>query len=159
MAMPYIESQFSDRELKKGSAELLILSLVEARPRHGYEISKLIESAQAAPCASMSLRFTRCFTAWKSAAGCKDDGWRKRASVAGAITVLPARGERSSPRNGMAGSGLSRPIMRITEVEHAEERVKPAAGAPLSVSRWAEGSTSRHRQWPVFEICEPKFVI
>jgi PadR family transcriptional regulator, regulatory protein PadR len=25
------------------SAELLILSLVEARPRHGYEISKLIE--------------------------------------------------------------------------------------------------------------------
>ena len=33
-----------DRELKKGSAELLILSLVEARPRHGYEIGKLIES-------------------------------------------------------------------------------------------------------------------
>jgi len=33
-----------DRELKKGSAELLILSLVEARPRHGYEISKLIEA-------------------------------------------------------------------------------------------------------------------
>jgi transcriptional regulator len=32
-----------DRELKKGSAELLILSLVEDRPRHGYEISKLIE--------------------------------------------------------------------------------------------------------------------
>ena len=32
------------RELKKGSAELLILSLVEARPRHGYELSKLIES-------------------------------------------------------------------------------------------------------------------
>ncbi len=32
-----------DRELKKGSAELLILSLVENRPRHGYEISKLIE--------------------------------------------------------------------------------------------------------------------
>ncbi|MGD0227897.1 MAG: PadR family transcriptional regulator [Terriglobia bacterium] len=36
-------SQVLDRELKKGSAELLILSLVEARPRHGYEISKLIE--------------------------------------------------------------------------------------------------------------------
>jgi PadR family transcriptional regulator, regulatory protein PadR len=32
-----------DRELKKGSAELLILSLVEPRPRHGYEISQLIE--------------------------------------------------------------------------------------------------------------------
>lgn len=33
-----------DRELKKGSAELLILALLEARPRHGYELSKLIES-------------------------------------------------------------------------------------------------------------------
>ena len=31
------------RELKKGSAELLILSLVEVRARHGYEIGKLIE--------------------------------------------------------------------------------------------------------------------
>ena len=33
-----------DRELKKGSAELLILSLLESRARHGYEISKLIEA-------------------------------------------------------------------------------------------------------------------
>ena len=33
-----------DRELKKGSAEMLILSLVEARRRHGYEIAKLIEA-------------------------------------------------------------------------------------------------------------------
>jgi len=33
-----------DRELKKGSAELIILSMVEAHARHGYEISKLIES-------------------------------------------------------------------------------------------------------------------
>src|SRR5215208_4210330 len=31
-------------ELKKGSTEMLILSLVEDRPRHGYEIGKLIES-------------------------------------------------------------------------------------------------------------------
>jgi PadR family transcriptional regulator, regulatory protein PadR len=33
-----------DRELKKGSAELLILSLVEHEPRHGYELSKLIDT-------------------------------------------------------------------------------------------------------------------
>ncbi len=32
-----------DIELKKGSAELLILSLLEDQPRHGYEISRLIE--------------------------------------------------------------------------------------------------------------------
>jgi PadR family transcriptional regulator, regulatory protein PadR len=41
--MTYIVPAGFDRELKKGSAELLILSLLELRPRHGYEISKLIE--------------------------------------------------------------------------------------------------------------------
>ena len=42
--MTSINTRIFDRELKKGSAELLILSLIEARPRHGYEISKLIEA-------------------------------------------------------------------------------------------------------------------
>ena len=41
--MPYIGSRMLDRELKKGSAELLILSLVEDQPRHGYDIGQLIE--------------------------------------------------------------------------------------------------------------------
>jgi transcriptional regulator len=30
-------------DVKKGSAELLVLALIEDRPRHGYEIGKLIE--------------------------------------------------------------------------------------------------------------------
>ena len=34
-----------DRELRKGSAEVLILSLLDERDRHGYEIAKLIERA------------------------------------------------------------------------------------------------------------------
>ena len=38
-----MEPAAPDREWKKGSAELLILSLLEAEPRHGYEIGKLIE--------------------------------------------------------------------------------------------------------------------
>ena len=33
------------RELKKGSTDMLVLSLLEARARHGYEIGKQIESA------------------------------------------------------------------------------------------------------------------
>jgi PadR family transcriptional regulator PadR len=32
-----------DHEWKKGSAELLVLSLLADRPRHGYDISKLIQ--------------------------------------------------------------------------------------------------------------------
>ena len=31
-------------ELKKGSIEMLILSLIESRPRHGYQIGKMIEA-------------------------------------------------------------------------------------------------------------------
>jgi PadR family transcriptional regulator PadR len=40
--MTGINTRALDRELKRGSAELLILSLLDARPRHGYELSKLI---------------------------------------------------------------------------------------------------------------------
>jgi PadR family transcriptional regulator, regulatory protein PadR len=43
VVVKHIEARAIDRELKKGSAELLILSLIEYRARHGYEISKLIE--------------------------------------------------------------------------------------------------------------------
>jgi transcriptional regulator len=42
--MSDINARALDRELKRGSAELLILSLLEARPRHGYDLSKLIEA-------------------------------------------------------------------------------------------------------------------
>ena len=43
VSIQYMLSPVPDRELKKGSAELLILSLVEDRPRHGYDIGQLIE--------------------------------------------------------------------------------------------------------------------
>lgn len=43
VATQYMSSPSLERELKKGSAELLILSLVEDRPRHGYEIGQLID--------------------------------------------------------------------------------------------------------------------
>jgi PadR family transcriptional regulator PadR len=33
-----------DREVRKGSAEVLILSLLDERDRHGYELAKLIDS-------------------------------------------------------------------------------------------------------------------
>lgn len=42
--MKHMELASLDREMKKGSAELLVLSLVEHRARHGYEIGKLIDS-------------------------------------------------------------------------------------------------------------------
>ena len=42
--MTDVDLSIFDRELKKGAAELLLLSLLDARPRHGYELGKLIES-------------------------------------------------------------------------------------------------------------------
>jgi transcriptional regulator len=42
MTVKSMAARILDRELKKGSAELLILALVEDRPRHGYDIGKLI---------------------------------------------------------------------------------------------------------------------
>jgi transcriptional regulator len=45
--MTSIDGRMLDRELKKGSAELIILSIVESRARHGYEISRLIETRSA----------------------------------------------------------------------------------------------------------------
>ena len=43
MLLQHMVMPLSDRELKKGSAELLVLSLLEDRPRHGYEIGQLIQ--------------------------------------------------------------------------------------------------------------------
>src|SRR3954468_5128031 len=37
----------ADAALKKGSAEMLVLSLIEERARHGYAIAKLIEQRSA----------------------------------------------------------------------------------------------------------------
>ena len=45
--MTSVHTHVLDRELKKGSAELIILSIIEPRARHGYEISKLIEARSA----------------------------------------------------------------------------------------------------------------
>ncbi|HZU25527.1 MAG TPA: PadR family transcriptional regulator [Bryobacteraceae bacterium] len=39
-----MDPEAPDREWKKGSAELLILSLLEDQARHGYDICKLIDA-------------------------------------------------------------------------------------------------------------------
>ena len=42
--MTDINTRALDRELKRGAAELLILSLLDAQPRHGYDLNKLIHT-------------------------------------------------------------------------------------------------------------------
>src|SRR5688572_16738850 len=45
--MTSIGTNMLERELKKGAAELMVLSIVEGSARHGYEIGKLIETRSA----------------------------------------------------------------------------------------------------------------
>jgi hypothetical protein len=73
VAMTSIDARMLDRELKKGSAELIILSIVEPRARHGYEISKLIETRSGG-----HLKF-------HVASGCRAGGSRGRVSAAAAF--------------------------------------------------------------------------
>ena len=43
MMCPHMGMNALARELKRGSTELLILSLLEERDRHGYELARLID--------------------------------------------------------------------------------------------------------------------
>ncbi len=117
--MPYIESQFSDRELKKGSAELLILSLVEARPRHGYEISKLIEQRSGGALrfyvASLyPLLYRLEKRGWLQGRWVEKEGQRRRRYYR---LTRPGRKVLASQRHGW--QRFVEAIRRITEVEHA----------------------------------------
>src|ERR1043165_3108406 len=72
-----------DRELKKGSAELLILSLVQDRPRHGYELGQLIEmrsrGAWRVNVASLSRLLSRLEKrGWRRARWVENPGQRRR---------------------------------------------------------------------------------
>jgi DNA-binding PadR family transcriptional regulator len=58
----------STRELKKGSAELLILSSIEARARHGYDIARWIEGRSDGAVRFHAASLYRCCTVSKSAA-------------------------------------------------------------------------------------------
>jgi transcriptional regulator len=114
-----MENKPSDREWKKGSAELLILSLVEARPRHGYDISKLIEQRSrgtlrfhAASLYPLLYRLEK--RGWVQGRWVEKSGQRRRRYYR-----LTPQGRKvlASQRHGW--QVFVEAINRITEVEHA----------------------------------------
>ena len=69
MAPPHMETaRMLDRDLKRGSTEMLIMAMVEDRARHGYEIGKLIEQRSNESCNFTSRRSTRCSIVWRNVA-------------------------------------------------------------------------------------------
>jgi PadR family transcriptional regulator len=116
---PYMETEMSEIEWKKVSGELLILSLVEARPRHGYEISKLIEQRSGGAVhfyvASLyPLLYRLEKRGWIQGRWVEKSGQRRRRYYR-----LTAQGKRvlASQRHGW--QVFVEAINRITEVEHA----------------------------------------
>ena len=114
-----LEPKAFDLGWKKGSAELLILSLLEARPRHGYEISKLIEQRSGgavrfhvASLYPLLYRLER--RGWVQGRWVEKAGQRRRRYYR--ITA-PGRKRLASQRNGWRM--FVEAIGRITEIGHA----------------------------------------
>jgi transcriptional regulator len=114
-----MDPKSSDLEWKKGSAELLILSLLEARPRHGYDISKLIEQRSrgtlryhAASLYPLLYRLEK--RGWVQGRWVEKSGQRRRRYYR-----LTAQGRKvlASQRHGW--QVFVEAIRRITEIEHA----------------------------------------
>ena len=117
--MPYMENQSSDREWKKGSAELLILSLLEVRPRHGYDVSKLIEQRSrgtlrfhAASLYPLLYRLEK--RGWVQGRWVEKSGQRRRRYYR-----LTPQGRKVLAAQRRGWQVFVEAIKRITEVEHA----------------------------------------
>ena len=114
-----MEDKSVDREWKKGSAELLILSLVEPLPRHGYEISKLIESRSRG-----ALRFHAASLypllyrlegrGWIKGRWVEKDGQRRRRYYR-----LTSRGEKVLASQRQGWQAFVEAMKRVTGVENA----------------------------------------
>jgi len=94
--------------LKKGSAELLILTLVETRARHGYEISKLIDARSDGVLRFNVAALYPLLYRLENEAGSRAAGSRRLVSVAGAFTVLRLRVRECWRRSVIPGKSSSR---------------------------------------------------
>jgi PadR family transcriptional regulator PadR len=107
-----------DRELKKGSAELLILSLVEVRARHGYEIGKLIDQRS-----DGQIRF-KVASLYPLLYRLEDRGWIQGKWVEQAgerrrrFYKLTAEGRRVLAAHRSTWESFVTAVRRITEAEH-----------------------------------------
>jgi PadR family transcriptional regulator, regulatory protein PadR len=108
-----------DQEWKKGSAELLILSLLEDQPRHGYDIGKLIESRSAGKLrfhiASLyPLLYRLESRGWIQGRWIEKPNHRRRRYYR-----LTSQGEKTLARQRQSWREFIGAVSRITGVEHA----------------------------------------
>lgn len=108
-----------DHELKKGTTPLLILALLEHEPRHGYELSKLIEQRSrgvvrihAASLYPLLYRLEK--RRWIRGRWVEKAGERRRRYY-----ELTAEGRRQLEAQRRSWADFARAIGRITGVEYA----------------------------------------
>ena len=114
-----MDAKPSDLEWKKGSAELLILSLLEVRPRHGYDVSKLIEQRSrgtlryhAASLYPLLYRLEK--RGWVQGRWVEKSGQRRRRYYR-----LTPQGRKVLASQRRGWQAFVEAVKRITEVEHA----------------------------------------
>jgi transcriptional regulator len=108
-----------DAELKKGTIPLLILSLLEVESRHGYELSKLIESrskgvvrVHAASLYPLLYRLEK--RGWIQGRWIEKAGTRRRRYYR-----LTAEGARQLAAQRQTWAEFARAIARVAGVSHA----------------------------------------
>src|SRR5262245_11099211 len=117
--MTDINTRALDRELKRGSAELLILSLVDARPRHGYDLSKLIRTRSGGELtfhidSLYPLLYRLEERGWITGAWVEKPGERRRR-----FYKLTAQGRRVLAQQRKTWTAFVEAVRRVTRVEHA----------------------------------------
>ena len=146
--MEHMESGILDRELKKGSAELLILSLLEFRARHGYEVGKLIEQRSGG---TLSFRVASLYPLLYrlDRRGWIQGRWvEKAASGAGAITVWQSRAGSVLSAQKRGWATFIAAIHRITEAETClKARGERRDQAPVG----SAGASARAREAEIVE--------
>ncbi len=108
-----------DREWKKGSAELLILSLLEDRARHGYDIAKLIETRSGG---SLSFRVTSLYPLLYrlEGRGLIEGRWvEKAAQRRRRYYRLTARGRQVLDRQRQSWREFVEAVRRVTGIDYA----------------------------------------
>jgi PadR family transcriptional regulator PadR len=108
--MTGINARALDRELKRGSAELLILSLLDARPRHGYELSKLIDARSGGQLTFHIDSLYPLLYRLEERGWIKAVGSRRPASGAAGFTRSPPKGGACLPSKRDMGGGPMDPL-------------------------------------------------
>ena len=119
VVIAYMATAVFDRELKKGSAELLILSLLEYRPRHGYEISKLIEDRSGGTLKFNVASFYPLLYRLEKRSLIEGRWIEKAGQRRRRYYRLTAAGKKVLKQQRSTWAGFVEAINRITEAEHA----------------------------------------